>query len=261
MLSVENITMKFGGITALNNASMRVSQGEIHGLIGPNGSGKSTLVNIITGFYKPTSGCIKLKDEVISGKHPHEISFLGVCRTFQNINLFSKMTVLENVLTALSVSQNTNLVNTMLRLDNFKKQEKECIEKANELLENANLHNKKNLLAENLTYGQQRLLEIIRALATSPQILILDEPVAGMNEKESLETAAFIKNLQNMGLTILLIEHHMRFVMSLCNSITVLDYGAVICDGCPELVQNDQKVIETYLGTKKVKVNHATQHI
>lgn len=251
LLEVKNVVMQFGGLFALDGVNLSVEKGKIHGLIGPNGSGKTTLLNVITGFYTPTSGAVLLNGDKISGLNIHTISRKGLARTFQNIALFSEMTALENVVTAASVDQTTNLLSAIFCTKKLKEQEKDCHEKAMKYLEFVGLGDKANVKATNLPYGQQRLLEIARAMATDPQILLLDEPVAGMNEQESMETAKTINKLQQTGLAIILIEHHMKFVMELCNTITVLNSGKVIAEGTAEEVVNNPDVIECYLGKKK----------
>ncbi|MGB8451291.1 MAG: ABC transporter ATP-binding protein [Anaerocolumna sp.] len=251
MLEAKNVTMQFGGLYALNEVDMSVNTGEIRGLIGPNGSGKTTLLNVITGFYTPTAGTVLLEGEKISGKPINVVSQCGLARTFQNIALFSEMTALENVVTAACTHQTTTLLSAVFKTSRLKNQEKECYEKAYKLLEFVGLKDKADTKATNLPYGQQRLLEIARAMATGPKILLLDEPVAGMNEQESAEAAGLVKKLRKTGLTIILIEHHMKFVMELCDSITVLNSGIKIAEGTPAEIQNNEVVIECYLGKKR----------
>ena len=253
MLKVSDITMQFGGLYALKNVNMTVEQGEIRGLIGPNGSGKTTLLNVITGFYVPTNGTVELNGEVVSGKPTNEVARHGIARTFQNIALFAEMSALENVVTAACTHQTMNLWDASIRSRKMKEEEERCYEKAYQLLEFVGLKGKEDLRSRNLPYGQQRLLEIARALATDPKLLLLDEPVAGMNEQESADAAELVHKLRNSGITILLIEHHMRFVMNLCDSITVLNGGEKIAEGSPLEIQNNETVIECYLGKKREK--------
>ncbi|MCI9067272.1 MAG: ABC transporter ATP-binding protein [Lachnospiraceae bacterium] len=253
MLSVNQVSMHFGGLVALDGVNMTVKDGEIRGLIGPNGSGKTTLINVITGFYAPTKGTVEMDGQVISGRTPNAVAKAGLCRTFQNINLFSEMSALENVVTAACTHQTVNLGSAIFQTKALKAQEKECHDKARELLSFVGLGGKEDVKATNLPYGQQRLLEIARALATEPKLLLLDEPVAGMNEQESDEAAKLVHKLRESGKTILLIEHHMKFVMSLCDSLTVLNYGKVIAEGIPSEIQNNEDVISIYLGKKRGK--------
>lgn len=253
MLAVNNVSMHFGGLVALDGVNMTVKDGEIRGLIGPNGSGKTTMINVITGFYAPTKGTVEMNGDVISGKTPNVVAKAGLCRTFQNINLFSEMTALENVVTAACTHQTVNLGSAIFKTKKLKEEEKNCYDKARELLDFVGLGGKEETKATNLPYGQQRLLEIARALATDPKLLLLDEPVAGMNEQESDEAAKLVHKLRENGKTILLIEHHMKFVMSLCDNLTVLNYGKVIAEGTPSEIQNNEQVISIYLGKKRGK--------
>ena len=257
MLEVNCISMQFGGLTALDKVNMKVAKGEIRGLIGPNGSGKTTLINVITGFYTPTRGSVFMNGADISGKTPDVVAKAGLCRTFQNINLFSQMTALENVVTASSTHQTAHLGSAIFQTKALKEQEKECCEKAHALLKFVGLEGKAHLRATCLPYGQQRLLEIARALATEPELLLLDEPVAGMNDQESDEAANLVYKLRESGITILLIEHHMKFVMKLCDRLTVLNSGSIIAEGTPENIQNDENVISIYLGKRGSKKNAA----
>jgi len=253
MLVVKDVKMRFGGLVALDRVNMTVQDGEIRGLIGPNGSGKTTLINVISGFYAPTEGSVEMDGQVVSGLSPNRVAAAGICRTFQNINLFSEMTVLENVITAANTHQTVNLASAVFHTRTFKQQEAECRDRAYELLQFVGLEDKAGLRSVSLPYGQQRLLEIARALATRPKLLMLDEPVAGMNEQESAETAELIHKLRKTGMNILLIEHHMQFVMSLCDRLTVLNSGKVIAEGVPEEIQNNPEVIESYLGKRGKK--------
>jgi len=252
VLDVNGLSMHFGGLVALDNVNMKIEKGEIRGLIGPNGSGKTTLINVITGFYAPTKGKVLMNGTTISGKSPNAIAkYDGVCRTFQNINLFSQMTVLENVVTAACTQQRTNLWSVILQTKTLKEQEKMFYDKAHDLLKFVGLDEKANIKATNLPYGQQRRLEIARALATRPELLLLDEPVAGMNEQESSETANLVHKLRENGVTILVIEHHMKFVMAISDKLTVLSSGTVIAEGVPEVIQHNEDVVRVYLGKRR----------
>lgn len=252
MLEIDNIGIVFGGLVALDQVHMTVKKGEIHGLIGPNGAGKTTLINVISGFYVPTSGEVRFNGKVISGKSPHEISHTGFGRTFQNINLFPEMSALENVVTAASVHSKYNLMDAVFRTGAYKRDEKEAQEKAMAQLEFVGLKDDLETKAKNLPYGKRRLLEIARLLVTDPKLVLLDEPVAGMNEQESDEVAEIVHKMRDKGgRTVLLIEHHMKFVMNLCEQLTVLNSGRVIAQGVPAEIQNNEEVISCYLGKRR----------
>ncbi|MCI8649021.1 MAG: ABC transporter ATP-binding protein [Anaerotruncus sp.] len=252
MLEVKQVGIVFGGLVALDQVNMSVQKGEIHGLIGPNGSGKTTLINVITGFYEPTSGEVLFDGEVISGRPPHQISHVGLGRTFQNINLFPEMSALENVVTARCVHTNYHMLDAVFQSKRFQQQEAEARDKAIAQLEFVGLKDDLNTKAKNLPYGKRRLLEIARLLATDPKLVLLDEPVAGMNEQESDEVANIVHKMRDLGgRTILLIEHHMRFVMNLCEQLTVLNSGCVIAQGAPSDIQNNEEVIACYLGKRR----------
>jgi len=251
MLKIKKVTQRFGGLIALNKVSMAVKESEIIGLIGPNGSGKTTLINVITGIYRPKEGSVWFKEKNITNNYTCNIAKMGLVRTFQNIKLFSHMTVLKNVTTGRFYHLHCNLPQVIADSHFYKQEKKECQNFAREILDFVGLNGKENFEACNLPYGQQRLLEIARALATEPQFLLLDEPVAGMNEQESDRIAIIIKELQKKGITIFLVEHHMRFVMSLCERIIVLSSGEVIAEGIPKEIQNNEEVIRTYLGNRK----------
>ncbi len=252
MLNVKDVGIVFGGLAALNHVNISVKEGCIYGLIGPNGSGKTTMINIISGFYAPTTGTVIYKGQQIEGKAPYKIAKLGIGRTFQNINIFPEMTALENVITACGVRENYNMIDAVFRTKRFREQEKKAEETALEQLEFVNLLKDKEVKAKNMPYGKRRLLEIARLLATSPDFILLDEPAAGMNEQESEMLAMIVRKMRDEGKkTILLIEHHMKFVMNICDRITVLNSGKVIAEGVPEEIQNNQEVITCYLGKRR----------
>ncbi|AEC02106.1 ABC transporter ATP-binding protein [Parasphaerochaeta coccoides] len=249
VLHTQNMSICFGGLTAVMNLNLALEDKEIVGLIGPNGAGKTTAFNMITGVYAPTSGAVFLGDRNISGLRPDVISNLGIARTFQNIRLFRDMSVLENILVAGHQRLKSSLFASVVRLPSYHREERHMFEKARTLLEAVGLSDLEDEKATSLPYGKQRRLEIARALATEPSILLLDEPAAGMNPQESRELTDFIGQLrEKFGLTILLIEHHMQVVMRVCERIYVLDYGQTIAEGKPEEIQRNERVIEAYLG-------------
>lgn len=249
ILEVRELAIQFGGLHAVDGLNMRVRKGQLYGLIGPNGAGKTTVFNMLTGVYKPTSGAILLDGVNITGKSPVEINKSGVARTFQNIRLFKNMSVLDNVKAGLHNHTNYTAIEGVLRLPRYFKEEKRVTKKAIELLKVFELEGFKEQLAQNLPYGQQRKLEIARALATDPKLLLLDEPAAGMNPNETAELMDTIKFVRdNFDMTILLIEHDMRLVSGICEELTVLNFGQELAQGKTSDVLNDPKVITAYLG-------------
>ena len=251
MLRTNNVSIQFGGLNAVSGFSINVENDEIVGLIGPNGAGKTTAFNIITGQYVPTKGDIFLEEKNITGKQPHLITEAGIARTFQNIRLFSKMTVLENILAACWLRERPGVFESILHLPGYLAKEKRSHEFAREMLASVGLLENASDNAVSLPYGKQRRLEIVRALATGPKILLLDEPAAGMNPQESYELMDFIVSVrEKFKICVLLIEHHMQVVMGICTRIYVLDYGITIAEGTPDVIQKDQKVIDAYLGVE-----------
>jgi len=261
VMRTDNITMQFGGLTAVKDFNLVLNEGEIVALIGPNGAGKTTAFNMITGVYTPTKGKILLnqksivegkevyKERDITGIRPDQITGLGIARTFQNIRLFKDLSVLDNVLIANHLRINSNVFEAIFKLPRYKREEKKMVERSMNLLEKVGLAEQREEKSNSLPYGQQRRLEIARALATEPNILLLDEPAAGMNPKESEDLTLFIKKIRDeFDLTVFLIEHHMQVVMGISDRIYVLDYGITIAEGNPYEIQNNQRVIEAYLG-------------
>jgi branched-chain amino acid transport system ATP-binding protein len=241
--------MRFGGLTAVSDLNITVEDGEIVGLIGPNGAGKTTAFNMITGVYKPTVGTIVYNDTDITGLEPHKITNIGLARTFQNIRLFRDMNVIENVLVASNLRMGVHLLPSVLHTPGYLRKEKESRDKAMDLLASVGLVEHALDSATSLPYGKQRRLEIVRALATKPTCLLLDEPAAGMNPQESHELMDFILKIrEQFGISILLIEHHMQVVMGVCSRMYVLEYGITIADGTPEEIRKNERVIEAYLG-------------
>ncbi len=249
LLEVLELNKQFGGLRAVSNFDLSLNTHDLIGLIGPNGAGKTTVFNMITGVYVPTSGTIRYNGQDISGMQPHEINQMGIARTFQNIRLFPNLTVLDNVRIAYHAHAGYSLTDGIFRNKNFNQKEKELTQKTQEFLAIFNLHDRQGEIARNLPYGEQRRLEIARALASDPKLLLLDEPAAGMNPAESaslMELIHFIR--ERFELTILLIEHQMRVIMGVCERITVMDFGQVIAHGTPHEIQHNDKVIEAYLG-------------
>jgi branched-chain amino acid transport system ATP-binding protein len=253
ILNIKKLTKSFGGLMAVSNVNMTLEQGELVGLIGPNGAGKTTVFNLLTGIYAPTSGSITLfkdgKEKKLQGLKPYKICSSGLARTFQNIRLFKDLTVLDNMRIAKHKNVKYGFVSSLLHLPSYSREEREITEECLELLKIFKLDSKKDEYAKNLPYGEQRHLEIARALATDPILLLLDEPAAGMNPAETAQLAELILGIrEQFNLTVLLIEHDMSLVMKICERIYVLDYGRVISEGTPEKIKSDKRVIEAYLG-------------
>ncbi|EGG89584.1 hypothetical protein HMPREF0491_00714 [Lachnospiraceae oral taxon 107 str. F0167] len=249
MLECKNLGIQFGGLKAVDNFNLNIEKGMLYGLIGPNGAGKTTVFNLLTGVYKPSGGTIRLNGNLINGKTPTQINNLGIARTFQNIRLFSNMSVLDNVKVALHEKVKYPLITSMTHMFGFSKKEKEMDDLAMEILEVFSLGEKRDILSGNLPYGDQRKLEIARALATSPSLLLLDEPAAGMNPNETEELMDTIRKIRDMyDMTILLIEHDMKLVAGICEKLTVLNFGTELASGIPSEVLNNPEVITAYLG-------------
>ena len=249
LLDVKNLTKHFGGLTAVGDVTLELNEGELVGLIGPNGAGKTTLFNLLTGVYEPSEGTVTLDGHLLNGKAPYKIASLGLGRTFQNIRLFKDLTVLDNVLIAFGNHHKPHTFASFFRLPAFYKNEEDLKNKALDLLKIFDLDKEAETLAKNLAYGQQRRLEIVRALATEPKILFLDEAAAGMNPQETAELTELIRRIKNeFNITIMLIEHDMSLVMEVTERIYVLEYGRLIAHGTPDEIKSNERVIEAYLG-------------
>jgi branched-chain amino acid transport system ATP-binding protein len=256
ILATENLTVTFGGVTALAGVSVAVRRGEILSVIGPNGAGKTTFFNAVTGTFAPTAGRVLLEGREITGRKPHEVARLGLARSFQNLKPFAEMTLLENVLIGREAHQRSGMLAAVLRTPAFRADEARQRERALELLAFVGLARRRDHLARNLTYGERKMLEIARALALEPRVLLLDEPVAGMNPTETGFVMELVRRIRGQGVTVVLIEHDMRMVMGISDRIYVLDHGELIAEGVPEEVRANPRVIEAYLGGGK----HAPTH-
>lgn len=251
LLDIQNLTKSFGGITAVRDVTIQIPQGSISAIIGPNGAGKTTLFNLLTGIYKPTSGTITFGGRSLVGLRPDQVNAAGIARTFQNIRLFPAMTAIENVLVGMHTRLRMSVIHTLLRTPGFREQEQSSFDDAHQLLDFVGLDNKANEISRNLPYGDQRRLEIARALGSKPRLLLLDEPTAGMNPQETVEATRLFRRVRDeLGITVVLIEHDMTVVMGISEHISVLDYGQKIAEGNPADIRANTRVVEAYLGRR-----------
>ncbi len=249
LLEIKNLSMHFGGLKAVDDVTFNVNKGEIMSLIGPNGAGKTTVFNVITGVYMPTKGEVRYKGTLLNNLKPYQVTKLGLARTFQNIRLFKQLTARQNLVLAMHCRRKSNVFSSVLRLPSYKKEKAECNKRAEELLDYMGLLGEKNEQAQNLPYGKQRKLEIARAIATGAEVLLLDEPAAGMNPQETEELMNLIKSIRaDLNKTVFLIEHDMKLVMGISDNIVVFDHGQLIAEGKPDEIRSNKRVIEAYLG-------------